>query len=185
MSKKSGIKHTGYDDEDDDIGLRIYQEKVQKGIPKNEIRDYNQYTEYYINHGVISEDAKVLAHFSILIEVSLDRAEIDEDIFVDAYNDMFSTHYFRVNSDGHIIEIYLHARDRYYLTILPQLLSRLKYLEVIFLPDNLIKEIPEWIKSFKFLRVLDISNGDQPNPIVPDSLKPFIESLKNFNEWYR
>lgn len=171
---------------DDDIGLRIYQEKVQNGIPKDEIRDYNRYVEYYIDEGVTSEDAKILAHFSILIEGSLEKAEIDEDIFFDDHNDMFCTHFFRVNSEGHIIEIYLHSPVTYYLTILPQLLSKLKYLEVIFLPDNLIKEIPEWIVNLKFLRVLDVNNtGIGPDPYVPDSIKPFVESLESFNGSYR
>ena len=170
---------------DDDIGLRIYQEKVQNEIPKDEVRVYNRYAENYIDQGVISEDAKVLAHFSVLIEGGLERAETDEDIFFDTCSDMFCTHYFRVNSDGHIIEIYLHSPVNYYLTILPKLLSRLNHLEVLYLPDNLMKVIPEWITKLRFLRVLDVSNGDQPNPYVPDSIKPFIESLEHFNESYR
>lgn len=169
---------------DDDIGLRIYQEKVEKEIPKNEVRIYNQITEKYINQGVIPQEAKVLAHFSVLAEVELTRAEIDEDIFSDACSDMFSTHYFRVNNDGHIIELYLHSPDRCFLTILPKFLSKLQNLEVIFFPDNLIMEIPEWITELKFLRLLDLGNIEQLNPKVPDSIRSYIESLEYYNKYY-
>lgn len=169
---------------DYDIGLRVYQEKVQNEIPKDEVRYYNKYTENYISQGVIPLEAKILAHFSVLPEAELARAEIHEDIFFDAVSDMFSTHYFRVNSDGHIIEIYLHSPETYYLTILPKLLSRLQHLEIVFFPDNLIKLIPEWIINLKFLRVLDVYNTDQPNPVIPESIKSYIESLESFNQFY-
>ena len=36
----------------------------------------------------------------------------------------------------------------------------------------------------KFLRVLDVSNVDQPNPDISDLIKSFIESLESFNEVY-
>ena len=69
--------------------------------------------------------------------------------------------------------------------IIPEMLCSLDQLEVIRFPNNLIKKIPEWITKLKLLRVLDVSNVDQPNPFVPDSIKPFIESLESFNEFYR
>ena len=171
-------------DYDDDIGLRIYQEKVQNEIPKDEVRDYNRYAENYINKGVISEDAKFLAHFSVLIEGGLERAENDENLYDDV-NDMHRMYFFKVNNDGHVIELYLHHTEEVFLTILPNMLCSLKYLEVICFPNNLMKKIPEWITNLKFLRVLDVSNIEQPNPYVPDSIKPFIESLESFNESYR
>ena len=169
---------------DYDIGLRIYQEKVQNEIPKDEVRVYNRYAEYYIDEGLIPEDAKVLAHFSVLIERGLDRAENNEDLFDDV-DDMYRMYFFKVNNDGHIIELYLHHTEEVFLTLLPKMLCSLKYLEVIYFPNNLIKIIPEWITNLKFLRVLDVRNGDQPNPEVPDPIKPFIESLEHFNESYR
>ena len=170
-------------DDDDDIGLRIYQEKVQNEIPKDEVRDYNRYIEYYVEKGVISEDAKILAHFSLLIEFGLDKAEIDENLFTDA-DDMLRMHFFKVNNDGHIIELYLHHTEEVYLTILPNMLCTLKHLEVIFFPNNLMKIIPECIVNLKSLRVLDVRNGSA-KPEVPDSIKPFIESLESFNESFR
>jgi len=171
------------DYDNDDIGLRIYQEKVQNEIPKDEVKLYNRLIEVYIDEGVISEDAKVLAHFSVLIEWGLDRAETDENLFDDV-DDMHRMRYFRVNSEGHIIELYLHHSEGMFLTLLPKILCSLKYLEVIYFPNNLMKEIPEWITILKFLRVLDVRNGDQPNVYVPDSIKPFIASLESFNDFY-
>jgi len=171
-------------DDDDDIGLRIYQKKVQNGIPKDEVRKYKEYAEYYIDEGVISEDAKILAHFSILIEFGLDKAEIDENLFDDV-DDMHRMYFFKVNDDGHIIELYLHHTEEVYLTILPRILCSLKYLEVIFFPNNLMKKIPECITNLKFLRVLDVRNSGSAKPEVPDSIKPFIESLESFNESHR
>jgi hypothetical protein len=88
-------------DDDDDIGLRIYQEKVEKEIPKDEVRDYNKYTENYIDQGVNSEDAKILAHFSVLIEGGLGKIEFNEDPWMDA-GDMYDMHFFKVNSEGYI-----------------------------------------------------------------------------------
>jgi len=165
---------------DDDIGLRIYQEKVEREIPKDEVRDYNKYTERYIEQGVNSEDSKVLAHFSILAESGLERIEKDEDPWQDS-DDMYRMYFFKVNKDGYITELHLHHSEAIFLTILPNMLASLKYLEVIIFPDNLIKEIPKWIVNLKFLRVLDVSNAG-PDPHVPDSIRPFIESLDRFNE---
>lgn len=169
--------------DNDDIGLRIYQEKVESEIPKDEVRDYNRYAEDYIDQGVISEDAKTLAHFSVLIEGGLQRAEIDENLFDDV-DDMYLMHFFKVNESGHIIELYLHQAEELFLTILPKMLCSLNYLEVICFPNNLMKKIPEWIAKLKFLRVLDVSNIEQPNPEIQDSIKPFIASLESFNKFY-
>lgn len=168
---------------DYDIGLRIYQEKVQNGIPKDEARLYNQITENYLNQGVIPEDAKVLAHFSVLIEGKLERAEIDENLYNDV-DDMHRMYYFKVNYEGYVIELYLHHSEEVFLTLLPKMLCSLKYLEVICFPNNLMKKIPEWITNLKFLRVLDVNNVESANPEIPNSIKPFIESLESFNAFY-
>jgi len=171
-------------DRDYDIGMRIYQEKVQNQIPKDEERNYNQIAENYVKQGVISLDAKVLAHFSVLAEVELVKAELNINLY-DNVDDMHSMFNFKVNSDGHIIELYLHFTEQYYLTLLPRMLSKLENLEVICFPNNLIKEIPEWITELKYLRVLDVSNADRPNPDIPNSIKSFIDSLESFNEFYK
>jgi hypothetical protein len=168
---------------DDDIGLRIYQEKVQKEIPKDEVRHYSKFTEKYINQGVIPQEAKLLAHFSILAEAELTKAELYEDIFADACSDMFSTHHFRINSEGHIIELYLHSPVNGYLSILPNMLRKLEQLEVIFFPENSIKDIPEWITDFKFLRVLEVINYEQPYAVVPESIQSYLESLEQYNKF--
>lgn len=52
---------------DDDIGLRIYQEKVEKEIPKDEVRIYEKLTKGYISHGVNPKEANVLAHVLALV----------------------------------------------------------------------------------------------------------------------
>ncbi len=167
---------------DYDIGLRIYQKKVQNEIPKDEVRDYNRYAENYIDQGVIPLEAKVLAHFSVLAEAKLVRAENYKDLF--GVDDMHSMHNFIVNREGHVIELYLHHTEELFLTLLPKMLCSLEYLEVIFFPNNLIKVIPEWITQLKFLRVLDVSNVGQPNPEVPESIKSYIDSLESFNDFY-
>lgn len=169
-------------DDDDDIGLRIYQEKVEKEIPKDEVRYYNKYIDCYIDQGVNSEDAKILAHFSVLIEGGLGKIETDKNPWIDA-GDMYDMHFFKVNKEGYITELHLHHSEMVFLTILPKMLASLNYLEVIRFPGNLIKEIPEWIVNLKFLRILDVRNIGQPNldRYVPDSVKPFIESLESFN----
>ena len=64
------------------------------------------------------------------------------------------------------------------------MLCSLEYLEVIYFPNNLKKTIPEWITNLKFLRVLDVSNTDQPNPVIPESIKSYVESLESFNQFY-
>ena len=167
---------------DYDIGLRIYQEKVQNQIPEDEERYFNQISNNYINQGVIPLEAKVLAHFSVLAEAELDRAENYKDfIGVDDMHRMFN---FIVNREGHLIELYLHHTEEVYLTLLPKMLCSLEYLEVICFPNNLIKVIPEWITQLKFLRVLDVNNIEQPNPDVPNSIKSFIDSLESFNKFY-
>ncbi len=167
----------------DDIGLRIYQKKVQNQIPKDEERNFIQISENYINQGIIPLEAKILAHFSVLAEVELVKAEIYTNL-PETEDDMYRMFNFKVNTEGHIIELYLHFAEQIYLTLLPKMLSSLDYLEVICFPNNLIKIIPDWITSLKFLRVLDVSNGDQPNPEVPDSIRPFINSLEHFNDFY-
>jgi len=168
---------------DDDIGLRIYQEKVQNQIPKDEERNFNQISENYISQGIIPVEAKILAHFSVLAEVELVRADIYANL-PETEDDMYRMFNFKVNTEGHIIGLYLHFAEKEYLTLLPKMLSSLEYLEVICFPNNLIKIIPEWVTQLKFLRVLDVSNGDRVDPDVPDSLKSFIESLEHFNEFY-
>ena len=174
-----GYRMVDYGD-NDDIGLRKYQEKVEKEIPKDEIRIYNKLIEDYINQGVNSEDAKILAHFSVLAEVFLERIEEDEDPWLDA-DDMLRMYFFKVNKDGYITELHLHHSESVFLTILPRMLASLKYLEVIMFPDNLIKEIPEWIVNLKSLRILDVSNihyNPNPNRFIPDSVKPFIDVIR-------
>ena len=110
-------------------------------------------------------------------------SEIHEDIFFDAVSDMFSTHYFRVNNDGHIIELYLHSPVNCFLALFPNMLSKLEQLEVIFFPDNSIKEIPEWITKFKFLRVLEVTNYEQSYAVIPESIRSYLESLESFNKF--
>ena len=166
---------------DYDIGLRIYQEKVQNQIPEDEERYFNQISKNYINQGVIPLEAKVLAHFSVLAEAKLVRAEDYKDFI--GVDDMHSMHNFIVNREGHVIELYLHHTEEVYLTLLPKMLCSLEYLEVICFPNNLIKVIPEWITKLKFLRVLDVSNAGQPTPEVPESIKSYIDSLESFNDF--
>ncbi|HUW91155.1 MAG TPA: hypothetical protein VMV43_11645 [Candidatus Nanopelagicaceae bacterium] len=167
---------------DYDIGLRIYQEKVQnqQDLPKEAV----EIIEKYINQGVIPLEAKILAHFSVLAEVELARAEISEDVFKDE-DDMCWICNFIINSEGHVIELYLHHTEEVFLTLLPKMLCSLEYLEVICFPNNLMKVIPEWISDLQFLRVLDVNNVEQPNPEVPDSIMPFLNSLESFNEFYK
>lgn len=166
---------------DYDIGLREYQERIQKQ------QDLPKYTakiiDKYVNQGVIPLEAKILAHFSVLAEVELIKAEIDENVFKDG-DDMYWMCNFKVNNEGHIIELYLHHTEKVFLTLLPKMLCKLEYLEIICFPNNLIKEVPEWITNLRFLRDLDVSNADRQNPKVPDSIKSYIESLESFNEFY-
>jgi len=169
-------------EQDYNIGLRIDQEKIQnqQDLPKYAAK----IIEKYINQGVIPLEAKILAHFSVLAEVELARAEIYTDLY-DNIDDMHWMCNFKVNSDGHVIELYLHHTEEVFLTLLPKMLRSLEYLEVICFPNNLMKIIPEWITKLKLLRVLDVSNADQADPDIPNSIKSYIESLESFNEFYR
>ena len=167
---------------DYDIGLREYQERIQN---ERELPKYaSKIIDRLIEQGVIPSEAEVLAHFSVLVEVELDRAESYEKI-PDDPDDMGRMCHFKVNNDGHMSELYLHYAEQYHLTLLPRMLCKLEHLEVICFPNNIIKPIPEWIINLKSLRVLDVSNDHRPNPEVLDSIKSFIESLESFNEFYR
>lgn len=92
---------------------------------------------------------------------------------------------FKVNNKGHVIELYLHHTEEVFLTLLPKMLRSLEYLEVICFPNNLMKIFPEWISDLKFLRKLDFGNVERPNPEVPDSIRPFLNSLESFNKFYK
>ncbi|MHA1106060.1 MAG: leucine-rich repeat domain-containing protein [Promethearchaeota archaeon] len=169
-------------DELDDIGLRIYQEKYQdlENLPKYE----PDITDEYLKEGIIAEEAKIMNHFSVIAEAGLVKAEFNEDLF-ESTDDMHAMFYFRLNNDGHVIELYLHFAEQIYLSIIPRLLCSLKQLEVIYFPNNLIKEVPEWITNLKFLRELEISNCERRNIDVPDTIKSYIKSLERFRIYYR
>jgi len=166
---------------DYDIGLRLYQERIQEQYTLT--RSETKIIDKYINQGVIPPEAKVMAHFSVLAEVELVKAEIYEDLFENT-DDMLRLCNFKVDNEGHVIELYLHFTEGIYLALIPKMLCSLNHLEEICFPNNIIKKIPEWIAGLKSLRALDVSNGDQADPDIPESIKSYIESLERFNEIY-
>ena len=60
-------------------------------------------------------------------------------------------------------------------------------IEVIRFPNNSIEVIPECVTKLKFLRVLDVSNNTDlgfNDPLIPDSIRSFTQSLEVFNQFY-
>ncbi len=145
---------------------------------------FNEKIEEIKQKGVCIEDTRILVMFFEFIKGGLEKAEIHKKLEED-FDDMGIMHHFKIDNEGRVIELHLHAAEAIYLTIFPEFLCSLENLEVIRFPNNCIEDIPEYIVKLKSLRVFDVSNFDKPRARIPDSIKSFIKSLEHYNKFYR
>lgn len=173
------LQPSAYDNELSPYRVRQYQERIQMFS-----HDVSDKITYYLKSGVTPKDAKKMADFSLILK----RELIQTNIFTNLdenQDDMHWMSHFKINSDGRVIELHIHQTESIYLTIFPKILCSLKQLEVIRFPNNCIEIIPECITKLKFLRVLDVSNLEGPNPIIPKAMRAFVKGLENYNEFYK
>ena len=161
--------------------IKKYQEKIQSDYVNP--WDKSEKIDHYMNQGVNLHDAKIMAHFSVFLRKDLILANIHTELY-NTRDDMHSMFHYKINSDGRITELHIHHADTILLTLFPYILSSLDHLEVIRFPNNGIEFIPECITNLTRLKVLELSNFGFPNPIIPDSIRSFIESLEHFNDFY-
>ena len=157
---------------------REYQERAQSFS-----HDVTDIINHYVNQGVKLQDAKIMAKFTYLMDKNLILANNNTKLY-NIVNDMHWMFHYKINSDGRVIELHIHHAEMIFLTLFPRILCSLDQLEVIRFPNNYIEKIPECITNLKRLKVLDVSNFEPPNPIIPESIKSFIASLEKFNEFY-
>jgi len=161
--------------------IKQYQEKIQSNyvFPWQTSDKFNHYT----NQGIIPQEAKIMAQFSVLLERDLIPTKIYTNLD-ENQDDMHWMGHFKINNDGRVIELHIHQAESIYLTLFPKILCTLEQLEVIRFPNNCIETIPECITNLKLLKVLDVSNLYAPNPNIPETIKSFVESFEKFNEFY-
>jgi hypothetical protein len=158
--------------------FRKYQETILRFS-----HDVSDKINHYVNHGVDLQDAKIMANFSFLLDKNLTLANDNTQIY-DIRDDMHWMFHYKINNDGRITELHIHQTETIFLTLFPKILCSLDQLEIIRFPNNFIENVPECILNLKNLREFDVSNLDRQNPIIPDSIKSYIESLEKFNVFY-
>jgi leucine-rich repeat protein SHOC2 len=164
-----------------DLQLKEYQQKRYSELRSIPII-LTEKVQNLIKNGVDPEDSEILIRIFRFLEWDLDKSEITEDLDKDQ-GDMWPLHHYKINRNGKVIELHLHHGNSVYLTLFPEYLCTLDCLEVIRFPNNLIETIPECITNLKSLRALELSNVEQPNPAVPESIKSFIKSLEIYNSF--
>ena len=137
-----------------------------------------------IQEGVNSKNAQFLAKFFLIIDRELTKAPLFKNLD-EIQDDMHFMCDYKIDNEGNVVELHMHHTESIFITIFPEQLCFLKELEVIRFPNNLIESIPECITNLKFLRILDVSNFEAPTASIPISIKGFIESLENYNKFYR
>ncbi len=161
--------------------IKDYQEKIQSDYVNP--WDTSDKIDHYLNQGVVLQDARIIAQFSILLKRDLIQTEIYTNLD-ENQDDMHWMFHYKINRDRRVIELHIHHTDTTYLTLFPKLLCSLDQLEVIRFPNNYIEKIPECVANLKALRAFDVSNFYRPSPIISESVRPFLESLEKYNEFY-
>ena len=115
------------------------------------------FSDKYIANGVISKEASVLALFEIFCGNELEKFTGRENILdeIMQYDDYYACFY-KINGSGHVIGLYVHIMQ-FPISIIPDHISLLKYLEELDLSSNRIHDIPESIGELRNLTYLDLT----------------------------
>lgn len=107
----------------------------------------------YLNEGVISSEVIALAIIEIFIGEKLQKIEQTTNIlFWDT-----ALHY-KINNDGNILGIYL-KNENLKLSLFPEQICELKFLEELEIPDSSIQTLPKCIGNLKSLKYFDLYNN--------------------------
>ncbi len=112
-----------------------------------------QNSKKYLNEGVISSEVIELAIIEIFIGEKLQKIEQTTNIlFWDT-----ALHY-KINNDGNILGIYL-KNENLKLSLFPEQICELKFLEELEIPDSSIQTLPKCIGNLKSLKYFDLYNN--------------------------
>ncbi len=150
--------------------LSLEQSSELKSIPKSLLKLINKnFILKYIIEGLSPNEAPVLGLLEILLGTKIKN--------IDNYSetDYNIEPYYKINEQGHIIEI-SNCMSRHRLSIFPKQICYLKYLKEINFCNNEIKYIPDEIGNLKNLESLNLAMNIIKN--VPESMS-FLTSLNN------
>ena len=102
------------------------------------------FAQKYIEKGVIPEEAMILGVIEFFLGFEL------ENVLPYKFN-------YKVEENGHVIELRLISDSVPYFSIIPDKIDQLKYLNKIAIGANSVTKIPESIGNLKHLKELDIS----------------------------
>ena len=124
----------------------------------------------YVWEGVSPEEAFVLGLLEILTGSRLNKLKMDEFII---YRDKAS--HYRTNDRGNVIGIYIFHSKLSNLTIVPEQICSLKFLQELELPNNDIRYIPKSIGKLTWLQRLNLRNN------IIEEIPESLNKLKNLN----
>lgn len=164
--------------------LEIYS-NYQLEIPRK-VRERVQqnYVQNYLQDGVCSDDAIILAGMEIFgwSLGNLEKSDIFEEEPEWYKLDDFNVWNYRLDKMGSVIEIYIRPWEgRPSLGFFLKEFCYFKKLEVLELQFYQLKSIPEAITNLKHLKKLHITNFGKELTKIPESLKSFIDSLESFS----
>ena len=91
--------------------------------------------------------------------------------------------HFKLNHQGHVIEIYIYHFDFQIIEKFPLEACALKELEVLDISGNRLTFFPDEIVSLKNLRSLCMDSYHSDSIEIPDHLISYIKSLEKYNKW--
>ncbi|MFX0140120.1 MAG: leucine-rich repeat domain-containing protein, partial [Candidatus Hodarchaeota archaeon] len=178
------------------VFARIYEvfgwtkEKSLENVRKKIFKIINPMVKYYINEGVVPQEASLLALFELQYGNKVFKTE--------SYNfdgiELHTLNHYVINKKGNIIAIARAINSKFIpkiinilshlekliltgsnLKIIPKSIGKLKNLKVLNLSFNSIKIVPETFHSLKSLEILNLTSNKLN--IIPDSICSLI-SLK-------
>ncbi|MFX0071747.1 MAG: leucine-rich repeat domain-containing protein [Candidatus Hermodarchaeota archaeon] len=129
------------------------------------------FSQKYIDEGVIFEEADILALLEILTGGRMLKV-VEKDIL----RGIWDARNYKINANGHITGIAINNNEESRIGIIPIQLFRLKDLKQLYLTLTDIKLIPNEIKMLKSLELLDLQ--DNKIDTIPDSLCELIKLKK-------
>jgi len=109
-----------------------------------------QISKKYLNEGVISSDANILALLEVFLGEKLEKVEQNNDV---TQWDLALN--YKLNENGNVIGIYI-KNESHKIGIFPEQICTLEFLEELELPESSIEHLPGCVGNLRSLRYLNL-----------------------------
>lgn len=155
------------------LGLKVDYIELNKKIYEisKESLIVSDSAKKYMREGVTQKEAKVLGILEAVLGIPFEQLP-SKDFDLDK-----NAQYYSINADGNTIKLAVGGYEGPKLRFFPEEICLLTHLEVLYLQENALMEIPDYVGNLLFLKELDLSYNEIQ--ILPVSLKnlPHLQYL--------